>query len=488
MSEGPRAQPKALYYLLATQGFASFAFYNTLALFVLYLTRELGFADSEAFLIFGTYVAFAYLSDVAGGLLADRLLGFRNCICTGLLMVSLGYFLLLSDSNWGLFVALATAAVGRGFFGSNIAAMLGSFYDEHDTRRDSGFTYFYMGINCGSLLAFVGAGILATQIDYKVAFCLSGVGATLGLVVFLAGRRHYDRRGIVPEASPLRGDAGRRVSAVLAVGGACMLAIVGTAFLIRFNLVGGQILAVFSAGFFGYFLFEMVGETRVIRKKLYAFLILVFFAVIFGILYQQSNASVVLYIAREVDLEVSGILVPPSDVGSLNPFFVLILAPIFALVWRRMATVGRAVSIPGKFTIGLMLLAASYGVLSMDGLFSGVENDGSLFRVVLYFLLLTMGELCLSPIGLAMAAALAPQRLRGFAMGLWMLSHAISDYLAGLISGWAHVPSETDLEDSRVIYEEAFIDYGLICIASALILLALVPILKRLMGRQAIGT
>ncbi|MEM7445543.1 MAG: peptide MFS transporter [Pseudomonadota bacterium] len=481
------AQPKALYYLMATQGFASFSFYVMLTLFVLYLTGERGYGDSEAFLIFGAYAAFAYLTNVGGGLLADRLLGFRRCIHIGLLLVSAGYFLLLSDSPWVIFIALGTAAVGGGFFGSNIAAMLGSFYVENDIRRDSGYTYFYMGINVGALAAMVSAGIVATQIDYKAAFAMSGVGALLALVSFLAGQRHYGDSGYIPAGSSLGREGPHRLGTVLALGGACLLAVGGIALLIRFNLVGGQILALCTVSLVGYFIYEMVKETKEVRLRLYAFLILVLFAVIFGAIYRQTNSSVVLYIARDVDLDVMGILVPPSDVGSLNPLFILILAPVFAIAWRRLAAVGRAVSSPAKFALALLFLGAGYLVLRLGGLVTGAEEEASLGWVVFFYLLHTMGELCLSPIGLAMAAALAPPRLAGFAMGLWMLSISSSDYVAGLISRWAEIPEGTGLSGSRQIYESAFFDYGWIAIVAGLVLACLVPILKRLMGDRAVG-
>jgi POT family proton-dependent oligopeptide transporter len=195
----------------------------------------------------------------------------------------------------------------------------------------------------------------------------------------------------------------------------------------------------------------------------------------------QAYSSIVLYTKRDVDLELLGFAVPPSDIQSLNPMFILLLAPVFALVWRQTTNAGINVSVPFKFVLGLFFIGSAFLLLRLGGLATGSEGKVDLSWMVAFFFLYTMGEMSLSPVGLSMATALAPQRLAGFAMGMWMLSISGANYISGRIAEIASVPAGTAEATERQIYEAAFADYGWIALSAGLILLGLVPILRRMM-------
>lgn len=476
-----KKQPKALTVLFLTEMWERFGFYTMISIFILYLTNEMKLDDSQAFVTFGAYTSFAYLSTVAGGILADRLLGFRAAILIGATMMAVGYLLLQVQSESIMYISLGILVVGNGFFKPNVAGLLGTYYEKDDPRRDSGFTLFYMGINLGAFIASLGAGYIATTYGYTVAFAVAGVGKLLSITTFLVGRRYLNDHGSAPQGISLRKPyaAGLPCWFYLLTG---ILGSIGIAsFLIQHGLLAGEILAVVGLLTTLYFAYEITREKPALRPKLFGMLVLFFFAVIFFAIYQQSGLSVTLYNERNVDLLVFGHMLPPSDVLSLNPLFILLLSPVFAWVWLRMIARGFKPSFPFKFALGLLFIGLAFWVLRFGGLTTGSDEKVALYWMVLFFLLYTMGELSLSPVGLAMVSALAPRRLAGFAMGMWLLSIAAANYIGGVIAKIASVPANTPHDQERLIYETAFSSYGLIAIASALLLFSLTPVLQRLM-------
>jgi POT family proton-dependent oligopeptide transporter len=474
-------QPKALYYLFLTEMWERFGYFTMATLFVLYLTSTLDMTDDRAFVIFGAYTSFAYLTTVVGGIIADRLLGFRWSIMIGAATMSAGYLLLPIQSLPTMYLALGILVVGNGLFKPNVSALLGQFYGEDDPRRDGGFTIFYMGINLGAFVASVIAGIVATQLGYGFAFAMAGVGKLISLITFVLARRQLGTHGFIPKTSPLAPGEARRtaIAAGLIASGIGLIGI--ATFLIKRGVLDGEILAVIGLGATAFFLFEISREEPKNRPKLFSFVVLVGFAVVFFAVYMQAYSSIVLYTKRDVDLELLGFAVPPSDIQSLNPMFILLLAPVFALVWRQTTKAGINVSVPFKFVLGLFFIGSAFLLLRLGGLATGSEGKVDLSWMVAFFFLYTMGEMSLSPVGLSMATALAPQRLAGFAMGMWMLSISGANYISGRIAEIASVPAGTAEATERQIYEAAFADYGWIALSAGLILLGLVPILRRMM-------
>ncbi len=480
-------QPRALYYLFLTEMWERFGYYTMATLFVLYLTTQMKMADDKAFLVFGAYTSFAYLMPVLGGMIADRLLGFRWCIRIGALMMSVGYVLLPIGSPTVMFLGLGVLAVGNGFFKASTAALLGQFYRENDPRRSSGFTIFYMGINIGAFAAALIAGIVATRFGYGAAFVMAGLGKMLSLTTFVLAHRQLGNHGMIPQTSALISGRWAPLSIAVVLAAGCLGAIGVIAYLIRNNVLDGRILGVAAIVVTGYFLLEVFREKPAYRPKLIAFLILLIFSIVFWVFYMQSGLSVVLYTERDVDLNVLGWAMPPSDVQSFNPLFILMFAPIFAYIWRRFGESGSDVSVPMKFVLGLLFMGFAFLSLRLGGLASGPGERVDLVWMVLFFALYTMGELCVSPVGLSMATQLPPKRLAGFAMGMWLLAISGANYVAGLVAGIANVPVGTAGATERQTYESAFTDFGWMSLIAALLLLALVPMLGRIVGSDNRG-
>lgn len=474
-------QPKALYYLFLTEMWERFGYFTMATLFVLYLTSKLDLSDDRAFLIFGAYTSFAYLTTVIGGIVADRLLGFRWSIMIGAATMSAGYLLLPVETLPTMYLALGILVVGNGLFKPNVSALLGQFYGKDDPRRDGGFTIFYMGINLGAFVASVIAGIVATQFGYGFAFAMAGIGKLISLTTFVAARRQLGTHGFMPDTSPLAPGAARRAATAAGLIATAVGTIGIATFLIKNGVLDGEILAIVGLGATAVFLFEIFREEPANRPKLFSFVVLVGFAVVFFAVYMQAYSSIVLYTKRDVDLELLGYAIPPSDIQSLNPMFILLLAPVFALVWAKTTKAGIEVSIPFKFVLGLVFIGSAFLLLRLGGIATGSEGKIGLYWMVAFFFLYTMGEMSLSPVGLSMATALPPKRLAGFAMGMWMLAISGANYVSGRIAELASVPAGTSQATERHIYEAAFADFGWIAISAGLILLGLVPILNRMM-------
>jgi POT family proton-dependent oligopeptide transporter len=478
-------QPKALYLLFMTEMWERFGFFVMATLFVLYLTDDLKLSDDAAFLTFGAYMSLAYLTTVAGGVLADRLLGFRTCIVLGASLMSAGYILLPWGSEFLMYLSLGILVVGNGFFKPNVASLLGTFYGPDDPRRDSGFTIFYFGINLGAFAASLIAGFVAVNLGYPVAFAMAGVGKLISLSTFVLGRLLLEDHGHAPAGSPLApGGAGKRRIVVSFVAG--ILGTVGlAAFLVKHGLLAGEILAGAGLLVTGCFIYEIFREEREERRKLFAMLVLILFAVVFFSVYMQSGSSVTLFVERAVDLDVVGMKIPPSDAQSLNPFFILLLAPIFSLVWARLEGIGRDPSIPFKFMLGLAFIGAAFFLMRLGAATAGQGHQVPFAWIVLFFLVYTMGEMSLSPLGLSMVSALAPRRLAGFAMGIWMLSISAANYLSGIVAKVAAVPAGALAAREREIYETGFSYFGVLAVSAALLLFALLPLLRRMMRPRA---
>ena len=479
-----RRQPRALYVLFLTEMWERFGFYTMASLFVLYLTQEVHLSDDAADLLYGTYASFIYLTTLPGGILADRLLGQRRAIILGAVVMCLGYFGVLASTPRTIAFALGVLIVGNGLFKPNVSSLLGSLYDKDDPRREPGFTIFYLGINLGAFAATLLAGWIGATFGYSFAFGLAGVGKAISLATFLLGRHTLGDKGLPPDTGTFRMRwLGLGPSALTLIGG-LGLALVGS-FLLRHDGLAGDLLAVAGAGAFLYFLIEAWRETPAIRSQLIALASLILISVVFWTIYNEVGTSFVLFTQRIVDRNVLGTIQPPSEFLSLNPLFILMMGGPFAALWAWLARRGRNPSIPLKFVIAHVLIGIAF--LCLVAGIASTTGKVPWPWLVLFFLFYTAAEMTLSPIGLAMVTELAPDRLRGFAMGLWMLATSLAFYLSGLAAGIADVPKGTAPAAETAIYRDAFLDYAIIVLGAALVFFALVPWLQRLMagGRHA---
>jgi proton-dependent oligopeptide transporter, POT family len=438
--------PKGLTTLFFTELWERFSYYGMRAILVLYMTAPvdkggLGFGIPEATSLYGTYTMFVYLTNLPGGLIADKILGARLAVLFGGIIIACGHFSMVFPSLSFFYLGLTLIAIGTGLLKPNISSMVGSLYGEDDPRRESGFSIFYFGINLGAVLAPLVCGFLAESQMFKNflaargfdpasswhwGFGAAGVGMTLGLVVFLLHRhrlahvggltrKRKDAPDFVPD-KPLTRDEWKRVGAI-----------------------------------FIFFLFT----------------------ILFWAAYEQKGASLNLFTRDLVRRDVGGWVYPASWMQSLTAFFVLLLAPLFAMLWVRWGK--RQPSSPVKFTFGLIFIGLGYLLMIPAAWLTGQGKISPLWLVGLYFLEV-IGEMCLSPVGLSTVTKLAPAKLLGIMMGVWFLAAALGNKLAGFFAGFFKAD-----DPGRLVKLYGGIAVGLLI--SAGILALLTPKIKKLMGK-----
>lgn len=435
--------PRGLTTLFFTEMWERFSFYGMLALLVLFLTDQtrggFGLSDQTATAIYGIYTAFVYLVALPGGWIADRLWGARHAVWIGGLVIMCGHFVLAIPSVAAFVGGLLLVVLGTGLLKPNVSALVGELYTADDPRRDAGFTVFYMGINLGAVLGPLVCGALAT-IDWRYGFAAAGVGMLAGLAQFRLMRRHLGAAGLAP-GSPVTPSLRTRAWSVI---GAVVIAVVlllaaGVAGLVAFDallLARGTTaaLAVGTLAYFGY-LFAAGGLDPNERRRMVVIVVLVLASAVFWAGYQQFGASLNLFAERYTLREFAGFEIPTSWFQSLNPLFLILLAPCFSLLWVALARRRLEPSAPAKFGLGLLLLGLGFAVMIGAATLVAAGQQVWPTWLVFTYLFHTMGELALSPVGLSAMTKLAPRRFVGQMLGLWFLCTALGSSVAGLVSG-----------------------------------------------------
>ena len=439
--------PRPLWMLFMTEFWERFAFYGIRWALTLYIVQQFyagsGEGEAPASRIYGAYLALVYAAAIFGGYVADRILGYQRSILLGAVIMSAGLFMIAYPDETVFKVGLATVIAGNGLFKPNISAMVGKLYAPEDQRRDSGFTLFYMGINAGAFVAPLLTGWLSDKVfgtdampTYKVVFIASGVGMLISLVWFWFGRRQLGGIG-----RPLEG--GENKARVLYVLAAAVVAVPVFYFLLAID--AGKLQWVLTAMFIALcamILVEGVREGPVARDKAIAMLLIFLFNVLFWCFFEQAGSSFNFLADKIVDREMFGWIFPVGWFQSVNSLAIITIAPILAWVWVRM---GRAnPSIPRKFGLGIIFNGLAF-LLLMAALSGMVDEAGKIpfWTLFMVYVIQSVGELCLSPIGLSMTTKLAPVKLVGFAMGGWFLSTGIGNNLSGIFA--SHVSGETGM-------------------------------------------
>ncbi|MBA2875518.1 peptide MFS transporter [Thermaerobacillus caldiproteolyticus] len=443
-----KKHPPGLYLLFFTELWERFSYYGMRAILVLYLTTELvsgglGFKESVAMSIYGFFGGAVYFTPIIGGYLSDRFLGRRLAITIGGITMALGNFLLFAINNHtGLYLGLALLIIGNGFFKPNISTLVGELYGPNDKRRDAAFTIFYMGINIGAFFAPLVCGFLAedyfkttvngvVQYGFKYGFLAASIGMIIGQIIFnVFGNRYLGEIGKKPVGKT---ETGATV--------------------------------------------PKTPLTKKEKQRTAVILILACFIIFFWAGFEQAGSSLTLYTNKFVDKSIGGWAIPTSWFQSLNPFFIVVLAPILSALWVKLSNTKRGdLPIPAKMAIGMILLGLGFAVLIPAVLQTGsnehhiVEKANVMFIILTYFLH-TLGELCLSPVGLSMVSRLAPIRLASLLMGVWLAGTGVAQVLGGQLAA---------LTES-LGYLEIFSLIGGLTIGLGLILLLLTKKLVRMM-------
>lgn len=433
--------PRGLATLFMTELWERFSYYGMRALLILFMTASatkggLGFPISKAGSIYGCYTAMVYLMGLPGGWLADRLIGQRRAVLWGGVIIALGHFALAIPSVSAFYVGLALIVLGTGLLKPNISTMVGALYPEHDVRRDAGFSIFYMGINIGALLAPLVCGYLGENINWHYGFVAAGVGMTLGLAQYLLGGKYLGNAGLESRGSEADWRILRHVltaSLVIVV----MTAAGGWRGMVSLSVASvsdgiGFLLVAIVVVFF-LWLFTAKGYSPRERRHFLAILVLFIASAMFWSAFEQAGSTLNLFADRNTNLrswDVPAIWgsFRASYFQSFNSFFVMALAPVFALLWVKLGK--HQPSSTAKFAIGLLFVALGFAILIPVSRGHAVSP----WWLTLTYLAHTVGELCLSPVGLSTMTKLAPARIGSLIMGVWFLSMSVGDYVGGRLS------------------------------------------------------
>jgi POT family proton-dependent oligopeptide transporter len=435
--------PLGLVTLFFTEMFERFSYYGMRALLILFLTDKvvnggLGFPDKRAGAIYGLYCSMAYLLCLGGGWVADRITGQRRAVLMGGVLIAAGEFCLVAPSEVSFYVGLVLLMSGTGMLKGNVSTIVGQLYKPGDVRRDSGFSIFYMGINIGALISPLICGAVAARWGWRMGFGVAGLAMLLGVVQYILSSSLLGTAGLHPATTgdPAK-DQQQKRSALLAVGGGLavfallgILAATGTLQLTPDSISDGVGYALIAISVV-VFAWLLLGKewSPIERKRSSAILVLFIASAVFWAAFEQAGSSLNLFGERSTVRNLFGYPYPASWFQSVQPIFVVALAPVFAWLWLAMRK--HEPSSPAKFAIALLLGGLAFAVLVPAATASSHGALVSQWWLVTTYLLQTLGELCLSPVGLSAMSKLAPDRAAGFMMGMWFVSISIGNWLAG---------------------------------------------------------
>ncbi|OGT47148.1 MAG: hypothetical protein A3E83_05170 [Gammaproteobacteria bacterium RIFCSPHIGHO2_12_FULL_41_20] len=471
--------PRALPFLFLTEMWERFGFYVVQGLLILYMTQYFGFSDSASYTILGTFTALAYIAPIVGGFLADRLLGFKQAIIWGGLFLVLGYALMSLSTKASFYPALATIVVGNGLFKPNISSLLGTQYTIDNPRRDAGFTIFYVGINIGALLAGLSSGYIKDYFGWHVSFILASLGLIIGLSTFTFGLKYIN----LPESLlPLQ--KYRHLHSPWLIGYA-IIAILLLSLLLGNDVVADWLLPSLGVVLLVFLTLLTLRQQPQYRYPLFMLIILILSSITFWMLFLQMFFSANLFIDRLVNKNLAGFHISTTVFYALESVFIILLGPLFAWIWQYLSQHNKNPSPINKFALGIFCAGCGFLILGISTLFA---NDMGLVNplwIAAAYLLITIGELLLSPIGLSAVTLLSPPHLIGMMMGIWFVATGFGGIFAGWLAKLASVPEAvTTLSIKLAIYQHAFLYYAYIAFAMAVILFFVQLMLKKSVGTR----
>lgn len=432
--------PRGLSTLFFTEMWERFSFYGMRALLILFMTAAvakggLGFNTAKAGAIYGLYTSMVYLMSVPGGWIADRITGQRRAVLWGGVTIALGHFSMAMPALWSFYLGLALIVTGTGLLKPNISTMVGALYSLDDARRDAGFSIFYMGINIGALISPLICGYLGENIDWHYGFGAAGIGMTFGIVQYVLGGKYLGQAGVNHTGSArdsrLFRNWGIAVGIVVAI--VAVVSFTG-AVPVSANALS-DIFGILLAGIvvvFFIWLLRAKGFTGVERSRFWAILVLFIASSLFWSAFEQAGSTLNLFAERNTNLHAWDFplwgLFRASYYQSFNSVFLILLAPVFALLWIRLGK--KDLTSTAKFSLGLVFVGLGFAILIPVATGSAVSP----WWLMLTYLLHTIGELLLSPVGLSAMTKLAPARIVGLMMGVWFLSISVGNYIGGRIA------------------------------------------------------
>jgi POT family proton-dependent oligopeptide transporter len=524
--------PKGLFYLFFAELWERFSYYGMRALLMLYMVNEFftyitdeAYREEMSFGIFAAYGSLVYATPVLGGMIADKFIGFKKSIMLGGILMALGHFFMAfyfkndvlgfevsAINHFFFYAALALLIVGNGFFKPNISTMVGRLYPEGDDRRDSGFTIFYMGINTGAFIAPLVCGWLGYAYGWHYGFGAAGIGMIAGLLVFMKGMNSgvFGDNGQQPNEYAEKKMYGMRTDYFFYLVAALMVPI--AAFLVKYNamevLEGMQLhsslLSLLGIVILGILAKKMTELSRMEVFRLLSVLVLTLLITVFWSFFELAGTAITLFAERNVNLT----LMNASQTNAINPGYIIFLAIPFSMMWVYLSKTQRNPTTPNKFALGILQLGLGFLVFAMSAQYMDAAGRTPFMFLMIGYLLLTTGELFISPIGLSKVTELSPKSMTAFMMGVYFLSSSYAHYISGAIAkltttneagvipepgfmtsiiekvtGFAGGYSDSSVEgvQSLVSYTSVFTQVGVVAIGMAILAFLLSPILKKWM-------
>src|SRR6185312_7992052 len=488
--------PRGLSTLFFTEMWERFSYYGMRAILLLYMTKlgaegGLGFDEKYGGLIYATYVSSVWYLPLIGGWLADKFFGARRAVLIGGIIIACGHYSMAINTIPNFYAGLILIACGTGLLKPNISAMVGQLYAEGDQRRDAGFSIFYMGINLGAFLSPLVVGFLAQGLWFKgfisslgfnpnaawhFGFGAAGVGMTLGVLQYLFGGGRLRHVGVKPDKPTIAVEGGESNFDFVTLGLGMVGAIIGGA--LGLYLGDAAISALFPC-VVGFFAGYLIGICRLLEgdelKRVLVIFILFVFSIVFWMTYEQAGSSLTLFADRLTQKNILGLPYPSSWFQSVPALFVIFFAPVMAALWLKLGS--RQPTSPGKFTVGLFFAGMAFVVITIASTLTGGGLVSPMWLVAVYFLQ-TIGELCLSPVGLSTVTKLSPSRMVGLMLGVWFLSISIGSYIAGLTT-------RLFAGNDAAVLTKAFGAFALITLLAAVVLAVIRPIINRMSPRAA---
>ncbi|HRO43216.1 MAG TPA: peptide MFS transporter [Flavipsychrobacter sp.] len=491
--------PRQLWYLFFSEMWERFCFYGMRGMLTFFMVHQLFMKEDEANLQYGATQAFVYAFTFIGGLFADKILGFRKSLFWGGLLMITGSLILAFDPREFFFLGISFTVIGTGFFKPNISTMVGQLYKKDDVRRDAGFSLFYSGINIGALLGGYACisigkgelfgGSLPEHLRWNVAFGLAAVVMTISLITFVFTKKSLGPIGLSPlQPVTTPGVTGEKAKGKkwamwatylgsLAVVPVIMTMVAKTEYTDWFMYIIGPVTLV-------YLVYEMTKYSKVEVQKLVAALVFIVFSILFWAFFEQSGGSLSLFAANNLDNKLLGAIeVDPNGVNnSANSLFVIIFAPILGLIWIGLAKKKIEPNTVVKFGLGFLFLALAFYIFYYTRFFANLQGMTSLDVFTLAYLVVTFGELCLSPIGLSIMTKLSPKKLQGVMMGMWFLASAYGQYVAGILGAGMTSPNENATAAEKLIsYTDGYKQLAIYALIAGVILIIISPLVKKLM-------
>lgn len=473
--------PKQLWYLFFVEMWERFCFYGMRGVLVIFMVDQLFLKEDHASEQYGAIQAFVYAFTFIGGIFADKVLGFKKSLFFGGIVMILGNLLIAVAPHDFFYYGIAFSIIGTGFFKPNVSSMVGELYHENDGRRDAGYGMFYAGINVGGLFGGALCVYLGKFYSWQLCFLSAAIVMFLGLITFLFTKKHL---GPIGDSPLLHLEKNKRRIREIAVYALSILSlpfifimVKNTKYTDYFMYTIGTIAVLY----FAYELFKLADAK--LQKKLFAAFLFVFFYFLFNSIYEQSGGSLSLFAKDNLNDQLLFFTIDPNVVNnSSNTFFVVVLSPLIGLLWIWLGKRKIEPNTLIKFGIGFLFLAASFYIFYLTKFFANSKGIASLNVFTFAYLITTIGELCLGPIGMSIITKLSPKRLFGMMMGLWFLASAFGQLAAGKLGAEISRSNTGDTLVSKLqSYTEGYYQLAIYSLVAGLILLAISPFIRKLM-------